>query len=115
MSRNMELYGRHRIPRSHRRVMLVMLTWAGNVNGYVAMRAARVGSGSFYIAIGRLEKLGYVERQARDAGYADGNRRFRYVLTSLGREALLELLGLTEYDPDDKRWYPEPMETPDGN
>lgn len=115
MSKNMELYGRHRIPRSHRKVMLVMLTRAGNVNGYVAMRAARVSSGSFYIAIGRLEKLGYVERQARDPGFGMDGRRFRYVLTPLGREALLELLELTEYDPDDKRWYAEPMETPDGN
>ena len=91
-------YGRVRIPRSHRRVMLVLLTGAPRLSGYPISRAAMVGSGAVYVILGRLERLGRVCSEWETPNPqppGEGRRRF-YRLTAFGRERVLEVLGLGE-------------------
>lgn len=91
-------YGRRRIPRSHRRVMLVLLSAARELSGYPISRAAMVGAGSVYLILARLEGLGWVASEWQDPNPlppGQGRRRF-YQLTPLGRERVLDLLGLKD-------------------
>lgn len=91
------LYGRPRIPRSHRRVMLALLSGAPGLSGYPLSRLAQVGSGTVYIALARMESRGWV---VGDWGTPDanGNRRRFYTLTPKGRAAVTLLLGLEADD-----------------
>ena len=97
-TRNFRLYGRHRIPRSHRRVMLVLLTGAGRLSGYPICRAAMTGPGTVYLVLERMEKRGWVagEWETPDPLPGDRPRRRFYRLTPEGRSAVMELLGLEE-------------------
>ena len=91
-------YGRHRVPRSHRRVMLVLLTGASRLSGYPISRAAMVGSGTVYIILAHLEGLGWVSSEWETPNPlpdGQGRRRF-YRLTTFGRERVLDLLGLED-------------------
>jgi DNA-binding PadR family transcriptional regulator len=91
-------YGRVRIPRSHRRVMLVLLTGASRLSGYPIGRAAMTGSGSVYLILARLERLGWVSSEWETPNPlpdGSGRRRF-YELTPEGRRRVLEVLGLGE-------------------
>lgn len=91
-------YGRVRVPRSHRRVMLVLLTGAQGLSGYPIGRAAMVGSGSVYLILARLERLGWVSSEWETPNPlpdGHGRRRF-YRLTDEGRRHALEVLGLGE-------------------
>lgn len=84
------LYGRH-VPRSHRRVMLALLAASG-LSGYPLSRLAQVGSGTVYIALARMEALGWVDRQ-RHEGYAQ-DARYAYTLTPQGLAAVTLILGI---------------------
>ena len=91
-------YGRHRVPRSHRRVMLVLLTGASRLSGYPISRAAMTGSGTVYIILARLERLGWVSSEWETPNPlpdGQGRRRF-YRLTAFGRERAMDLLGLDD-------------------
>jgi PadR family transcriptional regulator, regulatory protein PadR len=91
-------YGRRHVPRSHRRVMLVLLSGARELSGYPISRAAMVGSGTVYIILARLEQLGWVASEWQDPNPLPpgwGRRRF-YRLTPFGRERVLDLLGLKD-------------------
>ncbi len=91
-------YGRRRIPRSHRRVMLVLLTGASRLSGYPISRAAMVGSGTVYIVLGRLERLGWVVSEWETPNpLPEGKARRRfYRLTPDGRRQVLAVLRLRE-------------------
>jgi hypothetical protein len=102
-----ELYGRRRIRRGDRRVMLALLSGAGNLSGARVYLAAGIGPGSFYPVVTRLEQRGYVWRERREPRYGEGMASFRYRLTPAGRAAVLELLGLEEYEPGGG-WEPAP-------
>ena len=91
-------YGRVRIPRSHRRVMLVLLTGAPRLSGYPISRAAMTGAGHVYLVLARLERLGWVASEWETPNPlppGQGRRRF-YSLTSDGRRQVLKVLGLGE-------------------
>jgi DNA-binding PadR family transcriptional regulator len=101
------LYGKHRLPRSHRRVMLALLTGAPRLSGYPLSRLAQVGSGTVYIVLDRLENRGWVEGEWEDPNplpAGKGRRRF-YRLTPKGRAAVTYLLGL---EPDGDSWAVTP-------
>ena len=88
-------YGKVRIPRSHRRVMLVLLSGAPQLSGYPISRAAMVGAGNVYIILRRMENLGWVasDWDPDPPPGMEGRRRF-YELTAEGRRRVLEVLGL---------------------
>ena len=106
-----EQYRRGRIPRRHRRVMAVLLSGAGDMNMFTGGRAAMAWI-AFARVTGRLEQLGWARRQSR---MDDGMEYeiYRYVLTPEGRAALLEILGLAEYDVSE-RWADAPLERAGG-
>ena len=85
------LYGKHRVPRSHRRVLLALLAVDG-LSGYPLGRLAQAGSGTVYPVLARLERLGWVDRE-RHEGFAE-HLRFSYTLTREGRAGVTLLLGL---------------------
>lgn len=89
--RNYRLYGRRRVPRSHRRIMLALLAAPG-LPAYPLSRLATVGSGKVFIVLWRMEDRGWVSRE-RHEGYATP-LRFAYALTPEGRAAVTALLGL---------------------
>jgi len=85
---------RRRVPRSHRRVMLVLLTDAANLGGYTICRAAGIGAGSAYPALARLEGLGWLDSEWETPEPVNRPRRRFYRLTPVGRARVMELLGL---------------------
>jgi DNA-binding MarR family transcriptional regulator len=85
--------------------MAVLLSGAGNMDNYTLYRAA--GTPALAVVAPRLEKLGWVKRQGRMEGGMEYSR-YRYVLTPEGRAALLEILGLTEFDISE-RWADAPL------
>jgi DNA-binding PadR family transcriptional regulator len=80
--------------RRDRRVLLVLLTGAGNLSGYPISRAAQVGSGQVYVSLARLEREGWVDSDWGDG--PPGRRRRYYRLTPTGRVRALASLGLAE-------------------
>ena len=81
--------------RATRRVLLVLLTGAGELSGYPISRAAMVGSGHVYVLLARLESIGWVasDWQQNVPHGRPGPRRF-YQLTRYGSARALEMLGL---------------------
>jgi DNA-binding PadR family transcriptional regulator len=81
--------------RATRRVLLVLLTGAGELSGFPISRAAMVGSGHVYVLLARLERAGWVasEWQENVPRGRPGPRRF-YQLTRYGRAMALTMLGL---------------------
>jgi DNA-binding PadR family transcriptional regulator len=85
---------RHRVPRSHRRVLLALLSGADNLGGYEIARAAQVGPAKPYTVLPRLEHLGWVTSEQETPVPANRPRRRFYRLTPGGRTRVMELLGL---------------------
>lgn len=85
-----------RLPRSHRRVLLVLLTGAPGLGGYTIARAAMTGSGKVYPILARLERLGWAESDWEAPEPLDRPRRRFYRLTAEGRSQALEALGLKD-------------------
>ena len=77
-----------------RRVLLVLLSGAGNLSGYVITQAAHVGSGSAHPLLATLEREGWAH-SAWGPGEPGKRRRF-YALTAEGRARVMGLLGLEE-------------------
>jgi DNA-binding PadR family transcriptional regulator len=86
------------VPRSHRRVMLVLLSGAARLSGYPISRAAMTGAGHVYIALGKMERLGWVtgEWETPDPLPEGAGRRRFYQLTLVGRVNVLAILGLQD-------------------
>jgi DNA-binding PadR family transcriptional regulator len=95
--RNRRLYGRPRVPRGHRRVMLALLA-ADGLSGYPLSRLAQVGSGTVYPVLAMLENLGWVDR--REHSSIGTPTRFSYTLNSEGRAGVRLLLGLEANDAE---------------
>lgn len=89
--RNRRLYGRPRVPRSHRRVMLALLTGAPGLSGYPLARLAQVGYGHVYVVLARMENRGLAEGKRMEGPYP---QRRAYALTPEGRAVVTQLLGL---------------------
>jgi DNA-binding PadR family transcriptional regulator len=88
-SRNRRLYGRRRVPRYHRRVMLVLLAEPAPLPGFsIAKLAMTQHYGQVQTMLWRLEKRGWL---TPSTGAAD---RRCYQVTVPGRLAMMELLGL---------------------
>jgi PadR family transcriptional regulator PadR len=83
-----------RVPRSHRRVLLALLSGAANLSGYPLARTAQVGYGRVYVILDRLEDAGWVTGRW-GPGEADRRQRF-YRLTEAGRAQAMTILGLKE-------------------
>lgn len=90
--RNRHLYGRPRIPRSHRRVMLALLA-ADGLSGWPLCHLAQASAGTVYVVLAKLEDRGWVDREQD----ANSGRAF-YALNSEGRKAVRLLLGLEAFD-----------------
>jgi hypothetical protein len=87
---------RRRVPRSHRRVMLVLLSappGGGSYWSYPVSRAAQVRFRRVHAILAVLELLGWVAA-SREGPDPDGGYRRFYRLTPEGRGCVLELLGL---------------------
>lgn len=95
--RNRRLYGRPRIPRSHRRVMLALLA-ADGLSGYPLSRLAQAGPGAVYVVLDRLERRGWVRGDWEIREDTRPRRRF-YALTPEGRASVALLLGLPAEAP----------------
>lgn len=93
--RNRRLYGRPRVSRGHRRVMLALLA-ADGLSGYPLSRLAQVGAGTVYVVLARMEGLGWVDR--REHSSVGAPTRFSYTLTGKGRAGVRLLLGLEAPD-----------------
>lgn len=89
--RNLRLYGRNRVPRRDRRVMVALLAAPG-LSPYPLSRLAQVRSGGVRAVLVRLEALGWVRRVRHETYSAPV--RHEYTLTSMGRESVTLLLGL---------------------
>jgi DNA-binding PadR family transcriptional regulator len=79
--------------RRERRVLLALLSGAGNLSGYPLGRTAQVGSLTVYRVLDRLEDRYWVIGQW-EADKPKGERRRFYTLTPVGRTAVLGLLKL---------------------
>lgn len=88
---NRSLYGRPRIPRSHRRAWLALLAVPG-LAGIPLSRLAMVSPATARTVLGRLECLGWAGRERHDDRAA--HLRFTYSLTPQGRAAVTLLLGI---------------------
>jgi DNA-binding MarR family transcriptional regulator len=89
--RNRRLYGRPRVPRAHKRIMVALLA-ADGLSGYPLSQLAQAGPGAVCVVLARLERLGWADRE-RHEGSAE-HLRFGYTLTSKGRACVTILLGL---------------------
>jgi DNA-binding MarR family transcriptional regulator len=83
------LYGRRRVPRSHRRVMLALLTGAPELGITEIARLAQCGFSSAVLATARMEGRGWLERQ-----HFGEFHRVAWHLTPEGRACVTLLLGL---------------------
>ena len=79
--------------RATRRVLLVLLATSAPVPVYTIMRTAGTGSAGAYIALGRMERAGWVTGEFRENPAWHQPRRC-YELTRQGRAKAIGLLGL---------------------
>jgi PadR family transcriptional regulator PadR len=84
----------NRVPRSRRRVLLVLLSGAPELGGYTIARAAMTGYGKVYVILDHLERLGWVESDWESPEPLNRPRRRFYRLTGEGRMRALAALGL---------------------
>jgi PadR family transcriptional regulator, regulatory protein PadR len=84
----------NRVARSHRRVLLVLLSGAPELGGYTIARAAMTGYGRVYGILARLERLGWAESDRESPEPLNRPRRRFYRLTGDGRLQALAALGL---------------------
>jgi DNA-binding PadR family transcriptional regulator len=81
--------------RATRRVLLVLLTGAGELSGYPISRAAMVGPGHVYVLLARLERIGWVASDWQESvPHGQPSPRRFYQLTRYGRAMALKMLGL---------------------
>ena len=89
-----------RLTRRNRRILLVLLSGASNLGGFMIMRQARVGSGTLYPLLARMEARHWVEFEVDGQRAAPvtsrGRRAGLYRLTPAGRAQVMGLLGLEE-------------------
>lgn len=84
-----KLYGRRRVPGSHRKIMLVLLARPAPMGSYSLARAARTRQyGSVQLALAQMETRDWLD------AFTDGDRRRCYQITPAGRAAIMNLLGL---------------------
>lgn len=88
------LYGRKKVPRPHRRLMLAMLA-SDQVHAWQLTRLAQASVGTTTVWLVRMQTLGWVEIIREPV--SDEDRRIRYRLTGSGAAFMRRLLGL---DPD---------------
>lgn len=86
--RNRHLYGR-RVPRSHRRVMLALLTGAPELGITELCRLAQCGTMAAVVSTARMEGLGWLDRS-----HFGPYRRAAFRLNEKGRACVTLLLGL---------------------
>jgi PadR family transcriptional regulator PadR len=87
----------NRVPRSHRRVLLVLLTGAPGLGGSTVARAAMTGYRRTHLILARLERLGWAESDWECPDLLpDRLRRRFYRLTPEGRRQALKALGLKD-------------------
>jgi PadR family transcriptional regulator, regulatory protein PadR len=85
-----------KVSRRARRVLLALLSDAGNLSGFVIGRAAQTGSGTVYPVLAKLESNGWVTGTWDTVVQSNGGRRRFYRLTDEGRAHALRLLGLED-------------------
>jgi DNA-binding PadR family transcriptional regulator len=73
---------RVRITRGRRRVLLALLSGAGNMHGFRLASAAQVPSWALYSFLDHLEAAGWVDKSRRKIGL---EARYCYSLTEQGR------------------------------
>jgi DNA-binding PadR family transcriptional regulator len=88
------LYGRSRVPRSHRRIMTAMLAAPGTP-AWDLTRLAQAPVPVVTVFLVRMQTLGWAEMDREPVSEED--RRIRYRLTGTGEACIRRLLGL---DPD---------------
>jgi DNA-binding PadR family transcriptional regulator len=98
-----EPYMRREPPRSHRRLLLTLLTGATNLGGFTVCQAAQINSGTFYPVIARLGRtFAWVDTAEEvlppDADPGRPPRRF-YRLTCKGQQHAAAALGLHDISP----------------
>jgi DNA-binding PadR family transcriptional regulator len=87
--------------RRERRILLVLLTGAGNLWGLKIFHLAQVSSwGGMYVVLAKLEQQGWVTAESScpfmSLKTGESRRRMRYQLTDKGRAGAMEALGLIE-------------------
>jgi DNA-binding PadR family transcriptional regulator len=82
------------LTRRRRRVLLALLTGAGNLSGYPLCRAAQVGPGTVYTLLSHLEDAEWVTSEWDTETAPNGGRRRFYRLTERGRTGAAAALGL---------------------
>ncbi len=88
-----KLYGRNRVPGSHRKVMLVLLARPAPMGSFSLAKAAKTSRyGAVQRALWKMESIGWL---AADTGPDD---RRCYQITHPGRIAIMDLLGLPRDD-----------------
>lgn len=98
-----EPYRLGHVPRRHRRILLALLSGAGNLSGYPLSRVAQVSSGTVYVVLARLEAAGWAAGEWDPEQTPDGGRRRYYHLTLRGRQQAMRLLGLEDPPPPGTR------------
>jgi PadR family transcriptional regulator, regulatory protein PadR len=83
-----------RLTRATRRVLLVLLSGASNLSGYVISRAGAISPGAVHVALARLEHAGWVTSEWGAPNPETGLRRRFYQLTGNGHRQAMTLLGL---------------------
>lgn len=98
--------------RRARRVLLALLSGAGNLSGYDLGRVAQAGSGAVYPVLDRLEAAGWVTAGWDPEETPNGGRRRYYALTPYGRVRVMGVLGLTDPPPPGTRLAELPPSEP---
>jgi DNA-binding PadR family transcriptional regulator len=83
---------RVRLTRGRRRMLLALLTGAGNLYGWRLCQAAQVGSVTLYPFLDHLEHAGWITRELR---FVSDQWLYCYSLTEVGRWSALAELRLT--------------------
>lgn len=84
------LYGRRRVPRSHRRIMIALLATDG-ITAWNLMQLAQAGVSTTTVLLVKLQTLGWAEMDRTPLG---DDKRIRYRLTPAGEIYVRRLLGL---------------------
>jgi DNA-binding PadR family transcriptional regulator len=84
--------------RATRRVLLVLLTGAPDLDGFTISHLAGMGSGRTYLVLHRLERAGWVMSEWGGLADTRPHRRYRH-LTRQGRAKATLLLGLPPGEP----------------
>lgn len=87
--RTRKLYGKRRVPGSHRKIMLVLLAHPAPMASFSLAKAAHTQRyGAIQRALWGMEERGWLD------AFTDGDGRRCYQITPLGRTTIMDLLGL---------------------